>query len=34
VSRVEELASWTFEKSKDAFGKKTAEALQDHGLIQ
>jgi excinuclease ABC subunit C len=34
VSRVEELASWTFEKSHDAFGKKTAEALQDHGLIQ
>ena len=33
VSRVEELASWSFEKSQKSFGKKVAEALQNHGLI-
>lgn len=33
VSRIEELSSWSFEKTNQAFGKKTAEALQDHGLI-
>lgn len=33
VSRVEELTSWTFEKSQKSFWKKVAEALQNHGLI-
>ena len=33
VSRVEELSSWTFEKSQKLFWKKVAEALQNHGLI-
>lgn len=33
VSKIEELSSWSFEKTKQAFGKKTAEALQNHGLI-
>lgn len=34
VSRVEELASWSYEKTKNAFGKKAAEALQNHGMIE
>lgn len=33
VSRIEELSSWTFEKAEKSFGKKVAEALQNHGLI-
>ncbi len=33
VSRIEELSSWTFEKSQKLFWKKVAEALQNHGLI-
>ncbi len=33
VSRVEELSSWTFEKSQKLFWKKVTEALQNHGLI-
>lgn len=33
VSRIEELASWTFEMSQKCFWKKVAEALQNHGLI-
>lgn len=33
VSKIEELSGWTFQKARDMFGKKTAEALQDHGLI-
>lgn len=33
VSKIEELSSWSFEKTKQTFGKKTAEALQNHGLI-
>ncbi len=33
VSRMEELSSWTFEKAEKSFGKKVAEALQNHWLI-
>ena len=33
VSRIEELSSWSFEQAKNSFGKKTAEALQNHGII-
>jgi len=33
ISRIEELSSWTFEKAKNAFWKKTAETLQNHGII-
>jgi excinuclease ABC subunit C len=33
VSKIEELSSWTFEKSQKLFWKKVAEALQNHGLI-
>lgn len=33
VSRIEELSSWSYEKTKNSFGKKAAEALQNHGLI-
>lgn len=33
VSRVEELATWSFEKAENTFWKKTAEILQDHGII-
>jgi excinuclease ABC subunit C len=33
VSRIEELASWSYEQAKNTFGKKTAEALQNHGII-
>jgi excinuclease ABC subunit C len=33
VSKIEELSSWTFEKSQKLFWKKVAESLQNHGLI-
>lgn len=33
VSKIEELATWTFEKAKEKFGKNIAEILQNHGLI-
>lgn len=33
VSRIEDLGSWDFGRAQKAFGKKVAEALQDHGLI-
>lgn len=33
VSKIEELSTWTFEKSQKSFWKKVAEALQNHGLI-
>jgi excinuclease ABC subunit C len=33
VSKIEELSSWTFEKSQKLFWKKVAETLQNHGLI-
>lgn len=33
VAKIEELSTWTFEKSQKSFWKKVAEALQNHGLI-
>jgi len=33
VSKIDELSSWNYEKTKNAFGKKVAEALQNHGII-
>lgn len=33
VSRIEELSSWSYEQAKNTFGKKTAETLQNHGII-
>ena len=33
VSKIDELSSWTFEKTEKLFGKKVAETLQNHGLI-
>lgn len=33
ISKIEELTSWSFERAKKTFGMKTAEALQNHGLI-
>lgn len=33
VSKITELSSWTFEKAEKSFGRKIAEALQNHGLI-
>jgi excinuclease ABC subunit C len=34
VSRIEELQDWSLEKAEQAFGKKTAMILQDHGILQ
>ena len=34
VSRIEELQDWSLEKAEQAFGKKTAAILQDHGILQ
>lgn len=33
VSKLEELSSWTLEESSKTFGRKTAEILQNHGII-
>ena len=34
ISKIEELSSWSYAQALESFGKKAAEALQNHGLIQ
>lgn len=34
VSKIDELSSWSFEDAEKLFGKKVAESLENHGLIQ
>jgi len=33
ISRIEDLQDWSLEKAGKAFGKKTADILQNHGII-